>query len=209
MKRTLHGFTMVEMILVIAVLGILVTITGIGWTAVSSNSRDQARAQDVKQWASTFDLYKSRFAIYPILPSSFGSGIPGHTFCLGTFNQDQPANYNSKCGQYKLTASTRTFDATAADTLTMLDEVKKIGNIPQNGGYAVQDTIVGPILYIEKNHGAGTSINVTAKFINFFEGACPVGLQAETDTNIVNIAHSVSNVSVCNIQKTFTFDPGI
>jgi prepilin-type N-terminal cleavage/methylation domain-containing protein len=210
MKRTLRGFTLVEMILVIAILGILVGITTIGWSAVSSGSRDQARAQDLKQWASTFDLYKSRYAIYPILPANPGNGIPGRTFCLGTFNQAQPVSYNGKCGQYKLAVSpTQTFDANNTETQDMLAEVKKVGNIPQNSSYAVRDAVVGPILYIEKNPGAGTSINVVAKFVNFFEGACPAGLQAETDTQIINIASGVSNVSVCNIRKTFTYDPGI
>ena len=207
MKRTLSGFTMVEIILVVAVLGILLTITVLGWSAVSSNSRDQARAQDVKQWASTFDLYKSRYAIYPILPATTGgSGITGRTFCLGTFNQDQPANYSSKCGYYKLAVGSRTFNANSTDAQAMQAEVKKVGNLPQNSSYAVNDTVVGPILYIEKSTGSGTSINVMAKFINFFEGSCPVGLQAETDANIIGLANGVGNV--CNLRKTFTYDPG-
>lgn len=199
---------MVEMIIVVAVLGIIVTITGVGWSSVTSSNRDQARAQDLKQWASTFDLYKSRYAIYPILPPNPGSGIPGRTFCLGTFNQDQPANYGRKCGQYKLTAiSNRTFDANSTETRGMLAEVKKIGNVPLNSSYATRDAVVGPILYIEKNPGSGTSVNVTAKFVNFFEGSCPTGLQAETDPGIINIANGISNVSVCTLRKSFTYYP--
>lgn len=64
-RRKIHGFTIIELIVIIVTLGILVTIGTVSWGGLKTNSENKSRISELNQWKSTFELYKSRFAVYP------------------------------------------------------------------------------------------------------------------------------------------------
>lgn len=68
------GFTLVELLVVIAILGILVTITLAAFRSSQARGRDAERKSDLKQIASSLELYYSDYGKYP---SSTGNVING------------------------------------------------------------------------------------------------------------------------------------
>lgn len=199
--NTLHrGFTLVEILVVISVIIILSSIAIIGWESMAAWSRDRAREQDTSQWASTFDLYKSRFVVYPIMPTSDNSPIYR---CLGT-----PASFpNTKCAQYNSSDTSRGIPA--SDSAGLEAEILKIGKMPVNSNEKLRDTVVGPVLRIVKTT-SGSTTTVDAWFINFFENSCPkdfvtAASQPSAVTASLLQGLSTSNMYTCMIKKQFQF----
>ncbi len=205
MKRHHTGFTLVELVIAIVVVAILAAIVILAWAGVGAWSRDQARESDVRNWVSTFDLYKSRYAVWPALPT--GNTTAGDvTLCLGA------SFTNDKCGQFKSSSTSRFVDAD--NSSSMLANVKKVGEVPKNGGPANNNFLVGPLVYL-KQTTSGSTVTVTAEFINFFEGNCPSGfknINSSLPASIANVRSGLpagTHANVCAIYpyKTFSYKP--
>lgn len=200
-------------------MGILLAIGLVSWGAYVGWSEDRARESDIQKWASTFDLYKSRFFVYPVMPTSSASSGAA-VVCLGAVNSFPTAAGAStganKCGQYKSSATSSFTTATAALTT----EVSKVGDMPKNahqdGGRTIYEkTLVGPIAYVTRTADSGT-VTVTAKFLNFFKGDCPTANGFVLSTNIAADFPRLSTVrpgsgtgstaKVCYLQKSFVYD---
>lgn len=65
------GFTLVELLVVLAIIGILAAIGIVTFTSSQMRSRDAARKSDLKQLASALELYYADNASYP---AANGSG---------------------------------------------------------------------------------------------------------------------------------------
>jgi general secretion pathway protein G len=59
------GFTIVELLIVIVVIGILAAITIVAFNGVQARGRDSARIQKVKDIAKAIELYKTDNGFYP------------------------------------------------------------------------------------------------------------------------------------------------
>lgn len=199
MKLTQRGYTLPELLVVIVVLVILSTIAVVGWESVSAWSRDRAREQDTQQWVSTFDLYKSRFVVYPVMPTA--DGLPATFRCLGT-----PASFpNGKCGQFNSTDITRGIPASASSGLEA--EITKVGKMPVNSNEKIRNLLTGPVLRVVKST-SGTTTTVDAWFINFFENGCPKNFQPSSShpgvaDAIVAGLPAGTMVHTCIIKKNF------
>lgn len=201
-----HGFTIIELLIVIVVIGTLATIGFVSWSGAVATSRDRAREQDTRQWASTFDLYKGRYVVYPAMPSAAGNAN-GIKYCLGSFS-----DYNNHCGQYTIaTHPTKSFDASVSSG--MLTNVAKVGKVPVNAGKPVDSAFVGPYVYVEKNNDGSGGFNVDSYFINFFEHSCS-SYPGFRDAAADNIYPSVSamtaghsSINMCYIKKSFNYNP--
>ncbi len=62
---TEKGFTLIEMVIVIVVIGILMGLTFNGIGGLQANARDTRRTSDLKQVQSYLELYFNKCGIYP------------------------------------------------------------------------------------------------------------------------------------------------
>lgn len=75
MNKTKRGFTLVELLLVIAILGILSTFVAVGVINAQKKSRDDKRRADIQTIASALEMYKAEFKRY--LENCTGSECDG------------------------------------------------------------------------------------------------------------------------------------
>ena len=139
------GFTIIELLIVISILGILITIGTVGWSSLSNWSRNSARATELSQWKSTFDLYKTRFAIYPS-PSADG------TYCVGN---DFP---NDKCG----------ISGSISEDTALNTELARVSKLPANNHPLANSTYLGPYAIYTP-----TTIRLVGVFQGSGSSTCP------------------------------------
>jgi type II secretion system protein G len=65
MKKTQKGFTLVELLVVMAILGVLVTIIAGGFRSAQARGRDAERKSDLKQLSQSLELFFSDYGRYP------------------------------------------------------------------------------------------------------------------------------------------------
>jgi prepilin-type N-terminal cleavage/methylation domain-containing protein len=72
MKVTLNrGFTYVELIMVIGIMGIIATFVTVGFPASQKRARDTRRMSDLKQWQTSLETYaNTKNGVYPIFTSA-------------------------------------------------------------------------------------------------------------------------------------------
>jgi prepilin-type N-terminal cleavage/methylation domain-containing protein len=204
MKRPNYGFTVIELLIVIVVIGTIVAIGLIAWSGLLITSRDKARETDTIAWASSFDLYKGRYVVYPAMPTADGA-LGSVTLCLGAFTST-----SSKCGQYG--SATPTKFIAAAGSASLLTEMAKVGNVPSNSGAAINSALIGPLAYLTQSTAAGT-VTVTGQFINFFEKSCPTGftnINASLPTSIALVMTGLpagTSANACSLSKVFSYTP--
>ncbi len=68
------GFTVVELLIVIVVIGILATITIVGYNGMQARANDSRRDSDIRQVQTALELYKLDYNTYPAVCSADGSG---------------------------------------------------------------------------------------------------------------------------------------
>src|ERR1700761_8180433 len=73
--RRLRGFTIVELLVVIAVIGILTTITIVGYNRYQQNSRDTQRAAKATVIAEALEKYYDANGEYPSCSQLTASGV--------------------------------------------------------------------------------------------------------------------------------------
>ena len=77
------GFSLIEMLVVISLVGILMTISLIAFSQVKKNARDNKRKADLEQIRSSLEIYRTDCKTYP-QTLSFGGNLTGaETNCLG------------------------------------------------------------------------------------------------------------------------------
>jgi general secretion pathway protein G len=70
------GFTIVELLIVIVVIGILATITIISYNSVLGRANDSRRDSDIQQLKTALEIYKVDTGAYPMVCAADGSGCP-------------------------------------------------------------------------------------------------------------------------------------
>lgn len=78
-KKNLHGFTLVELIVVITILVILGTIAFSSLTGFSGNARDSDRVTTLKNIESGLDLHQIKSGTYPTPENIIGTGVINNT----------------------------------------------------------------------------------------------------------------------------------
>lgn len=68
------GFTLIEMLIVVMVIGILASAVLVGLGSVQKGARDSRRVSDLKQVQNALELYFNRCGFYPGMADCTGSG---------------------------------------------------------------------------------------------------------------------------------------
>lgn len=84
-KRARHGFTLVELLVVVVVLTIIVTITTVAYISVQADSRDSRRLADADNIVKAINLYQVRNGSYFAPVSGNGSWETSHEDNPGDF----------------------------------------------------------------------------------------------------------------------------
>lgn len=202
MSKQSRGFTIVEILIAVSVISILITVGAFGWSSMQTWSQNEARGQEVKQWASTLDLFKSRYGYYPGIPESSADGTNAYYYCLGDF-----ATTSNRCGEYTSTTAARVRVATGTDSnavvaTTIRTELAKVGKTPTNSSQPINSRAIGPYVVYDKAT-SGTTVTMTAKIIGLFQGSsCPSGTTLESTPPM---GAGISGVIACKIQKQLTY----
>jgi prepilin-type N-terminal cleavage/methylation domain-containing protein len=83
-KKSLLGFTLIEIMIVVAIIGILAVVVAVSSGGSSASSRDAKRQADLRQLQSALETYKNRVGRYPAQCAATGPGADGWSGQLGT-----------------------------------------------------------------------------------------------------------------------------
>lgn len=87
--RTRAGFTIVELLVVIVVIGILSSVSVVAFTGVSKRAQASAQKATIKNWIQNIDLKIAQGAVFP---------AEGYS-CIGSGATDFPAANGFAAGQ--------------------------------------------------------------------------------------------------------------
>lgn len=201
-----RGFTLVEVLVILVVIGLIAVIGMVTWNGTQTWSQNKARENEINQWASTFELFKSKYSYYPgtpTLPTSVpASSITYGPYCLGTF----PTTTN-KCADYTATGIAATgASSQAVATAAILADVAKVGNVPTNQAKPVKNKYIGPLVAYTVAP-AGTQVTVTITINGIFEGS-PSATNCPKDTTYrASSPYGDATMTTCYIAKTFSYTP--
>ncbi|MBC7943014.1 prepilin-type N-terminal cleavage/methylation domain-containing protein [Candidatus Saccharibacteria bacterium] len=72
-KNHSHGFTIVELLIVVVVIGILAAITIVAYGGIQTRARDTIRINDIKSLQEVVELYNIKNGTYPQPASGWGN----------------------------------------------------------------------------------------------------------------------------------------
>lgn len=153
MRKSVRGFTIVELLIVIVVIAILAAITIVAYNGVQKRALNTARLTEVEAW-------QKQFLLYYAANGSAVSGFTDQTFCLGS------GFPSGKCRNYTTTGTSTYNQADNAALMTALKSAT--GSLP-SGNRTPVGNYIGPYVYIWANN-SGFSL------YTFFDGgatSCP------------------------------------
>lgn len=123
-----RGFTIVELLIVIVVIGILAAISIVAFNGIQTRAQNTQKFNELKNWQRIFESYRSLKGNYP-------DGADGQTYCLG---RGFPMGGGSvrRCRDYSGTGTTSVEESLNGTLMTDLEEVTKIpspSNLPVGG----------------------------------------------------------------------------
>jgi len=84
------GFTLVELLIVISIIGVLTTLLMANFIGVRQRARDAQRKSDLRQIQSALELYRSDQGIYPQLVPNCSNSIKSPDCSTSTYMQTVP-----------------------------------------------------------------------------------------------------------------------
>lgn len=167
--KSSRGFTIVELLIVIVVIGILAAITIVAFNGVQQRARNSARVAEAGQWQKILRAYYTLNGQYPFSTGGvcLGEGYPRYA-------SSGDASTGS-CWDANLTTS-RFFENAAVNT-----ELAKIGTLPKSN----RDPILGANGTTQRLGFTATWSGTNLVIIYFLEGdsssTCPLGVRNWND----------------------------
>lgn len=169
------GFTIVELLIVIVVIGILAAITIVSYNGIQTRAQNTQRINELKTWQKIFEAYRAQEGQYPAMADG--------GYCLGVgFLQSGGVG---KCRDYQSTGSTTYLESDASSLMT---EIRKVSSTPKPSNIPANGTL-GPYAQY-----SSTSIVLNA-WIKGGSTACPAGVTQGWDDG-------TGNRTVCTITLT-------
>lgn len=142
MRKGVRGFTIVELVIVVVVIGILAAITIVSYNGVQKRALNTARLTEVEAWQKQFLLYYASNGVGV-------SGLAGQYYCLGF------GFPSGKCRNYTQAVGANTYAESANATL-MAALKSASGSLPSGTRQPV-GSYVGPYVY-GYSDGSGFSL---------------------------------------------------
>lgn len=117
-----RGFTIVELLIVIVVIGVLAAITVVGFQGVLRRAGNTARSAEASQWLHLLEVYHALNGSYPADPV-VQSPPYVHNYCLGTGYIDYSSDGIGDCGDVYYAPNRGSMNATLNNTIAGLGSV--------------------------------------------------------------------------------------
>lgn len=154
-KHTI-GFTLVELIVTIVVIGILAAIAIVSYNGIQTRAINTSRATEVRKYADLIQLYQATFRKFPASPDV--AGIPPGTYCLGTGFPQSPITPSVRtCRNWTQTPGTSVTPTEASSALFM-QELAKVGTVSNENHNNTSDPVIGPYVQIHNDRVVVTAI---------------------------------------------------
>ena len=102
------GFTIVELLIVIVIIGVLAAITVVAYNGIQDRTANTTRIAEIKEWQKLFNMYATENGQYP-----FASGA----YCLGTGFPDDNADGVGDCWDINVASNRRSVNASLNSAL--------------------------------------------------------------------------------------------
>ncbi len=138
------GFTIVELLIVVVIIGILAAIVIVAYNGVTQTAQQSAISSEVKQWVKLFEVYKATNGSYP-LPSGTPTtgGGPGTSvldrYCLGTGFQQIAGT-----GYCYLVAAGTIYSVAESTGTSLITQLSTVGTPPSNSKKYTYGSVAGP-----------------------------------------------------------------
>lgn len=133
MHKNRNGFTIVELLIVIVVIGILATTTTVAYNGIQTRAKNTAVGLEGGQWSKLLRAYQAVNGGLPVAAGGY--------YCLGT-GFPVGAGGVPRCRDYTSPSS----GFIESDSSTLMAELAKVGSIPLGPRYPV-DGSVGPFIW--------------------------------------------------------------
>lgn len=113
--RGKRGFTLIEVLIVVAIIGILVAFSSVAFSSVRASARDTKRKGDLYDIRSALEIYRNDCGRYPA-SLTFGGSLTGTGSCAGnTYMPSVPSDPLGGSGrQYRYGGSNNTYELCAS-----------------------------------------------------------------------------------------------
>jgi general secretion pathway protein G len=136
------GFTLVELLIVVAIIGILSALLTANYIAVRERARDSQRKADLKQIQSALELYRADQGSYPTTLANCGTSLKSPDCQTSTYMRTVPQDPQG--GAYTYTSNGVTYTITAC-LENANDPQKDTTNVaPCNGTTSFSTTVANP-----------------------------------------------------------------
>lgn len=136
MRGHRRGFTLVEIIVCIAIIAMLVVLSLFAYRGYQQRAENTSRFNELKAWEKLYRLYAATYREWPQYPGSpDGDGNPdgsgGKGYCLGTGFPDTDGSGRGNCRDTTNGYWDNTAGGTTYHTNTDLNnELKRVGSLP-------------------------------------------------------------------------------
>jgi len=153
MRKSINGFTIIELIVIVVVIGIIAAIAIVSYTGIQKSVLNEQRSTELLGWKTSFEKYKAANGQYPVMANG--------GYCLGTGFPE------GRCRNYTSTTTNVYYESNSTALMTALSPY----NPPQAGTRVpVVNISVGPYTIYST-----TTIQLTAPLTGVDESDCPEG----------------------------------
>lgn len=141
--KRLKGFTIVELLIVIVVIGILATIVIIAFNGVQTRATNTSRIAEIRSYERIFESYRA-------LQNGVLPDVPQGNYCLGTgFPTGQTLTTQKVCRDWK--SGDAAVTATESGSAVLMTELNKAGVVNNNDHNNTSEDTIGPFVINRSN----------------------------------------------------------
>lgn len=133
MRKSRSGFTIVELLIVIVVIGILASMTIVAYNGIQERARNVSWLTAMNHWRDLFEIYRATNGSYPNVPN--GDYCLGTGFPLGPDGQPRCRNYDMLDPAYSYLESDNAALMAALETVSQLPRGEHTGTAGLAGPY--------------------------------------------------------------------------